>query len=137
MQQVSPSTVCLSLTVMDNESSLMSLSLGLGTTPGGLQVAPLTHVAQSGQMVMEVEVDHGTQLYALALARNHAGAWSRFVSAPVTFDGTAPVVSGLQLNLRYQDGVGVADTVVTAVAEWMAVDGESGEVSCTCSLGEC
>ena len=141
LRQISPSTVSVCSRVVDRESSLMSLRVGLGSTPGGLQVRPLTHVGQSGHAVLDVDVDHGTPLYAIVFAQNHAGMSAHFVSRSVIFDGTAPEVSGLNVSLSYTGAGGVKGTAtssssVTVEAEWTVVDAETTAITCQCVLGK-
>ena len=144
LRQVSLSTLSVLGTIVDEESSVMSLQVGVGSTPGGLQVEPLTPVGpgSGGQALVLVRdvshVQHGSPLFAVVRAQNHASlAWAHFLSAPVVFDTSPPALTSLEVSLLYAGGDGEGGGVeVTAVAAWSAVDDESGGVSCTCTLGE-
>lgn len=124
--------------VRDRDSGIKSLHVGVGTTPGGLQVLPFTSVGHSGHLLVNMHVQHGVSLYAVVVAENHAGLVSRFVSRPIRSDRTPPSLSEVKVVVRYpgESGDSGGGNEVSAAAEWTAEDLESGIVSCSCRLGE-
>ena len=54
IRQVSASAVSICTTIVDEESDVMSLFVGVGSTPGGLQVQPLMPLGQGGHVEVEV-----------------------------------------------------------------------------------
>ncbi|KAK7493739.1 hypothetical protein BaRGS_00015068, partial [Batillaria attramentaria] len=129
IRQMSPFTGSVSTLVLDPESGTRSLLVGVGTTPGGLQVHPLTFIGHQGHAQFDLHVQHGVPLYATVHAENHAGQWSRFISQPVTMDRTTPDVREVKVSLNY------GGDAVSADVEWTAADEQSGVVTCTCELG--
>ncbi|KAK7493722.1 hypothetical protein BaRGS_00015051, partial [Batillaria attramentaria] len=136
IRQMSQYDVSVCARIHDEESGIRSIIAGLGTTPGGLQVKPLTPVGHSGHAVVNVHVQHGLPLYATVHVENHAGQWSRFISLPITIDRTPPKIRDIKLSLRYEgEGEGqINGTEVWAEAEWASEDKESGVVTCECHL---
>ncbi|XP_070207962.1 uncharacterized protein [Littorina saxatilis] len=135
IHQLSQYSVSMCARIVDRESGIQSIMMGIGKTAGGLQIQPWTPVGHSGHMHMEVHVQHGTPLYATALVKNHAGQRSRFVSQPISFDRTAPEVGQVTVSVFYRDEKNTDTEVEVEVeAHWAAVDEESGVVSCLCDL---
>ncbi|XP_076453312.1 uncharacterized protein LOC143288576 [Babylonia areolata] len=138
LRQTSAYSVSVCSHVRDPESGLRALMVGVGTTPGGLQLRPWVRVGYSGHVSLDLEhVQHKTTLYAAVIAQNHAGQWSRFVSEPVLFDRTGPEVSDVTLTLRYQgqgQGQGQTAEEVRAEGRWRVQDAESGVEVCTCRV---
>ncbi|KAK7496778.1 hypothetical protein BaRGS_00011987, partial [Batillaria attramentaria] len=120
--------------IRDNESGIRFMMVGVGTTPGGLQVQTLTPVGHGGHALVNVQLQHGLPVYATVHVENYAGQWSRFISQPVTMDRTPPEVTDIILSLRYEGEGQDTEATVWAEATWRAKDEESGVVSCSCSL---
>ena len=137
IEQISKDVISVCARVLDVESGIRSMQIGVGTTEGGLQVRPLTSVGHSGLSQFTVHVQHGTSLFASVVAENHAAQWSRFVSQPVVMDRTAPVVSDVKVAVRYEgEGQVNVTSEVWVEAEWSVTDEESHVMSCTCGLGK-
>ncbi|XP_070204014.1 uncharacterized protein [Littorina saxatilis] len=134
LRQMSHNSISVCARIRDRESGLQTLMLGVGTTPGGLQVRPWTRVGHGGHMNIDVHAQHATLLYVTAVAENRAGQWSRFTSQPVTFDRTAPLVSDVTLTLRYEGEGEVKVNAVFAEGRWTSEDAESDVEYCTCHL---
>ena len=137
LQQMSPNVLSVCSRIRDQESGVKAMMVAVGTTPGGLQVQPWTHVGYSGHLSIGSHVQHATPLWATVVSQNQAGDWSRFTSRPVIWDNTGPLVSEVTLTLRYE-GEGETQgnaTEVWAEGRWTAEDAESGLESCTCFLG--
>jgi hypothetical protein len=109
------------------------MMVGVGTTSGGLQVAPWTHVTHAGHVILPVHVQQSSPLFATVVAQNHAGQWSRFISQPLIFDLTPPEIGNLTLTLIYSNKS--LDTQVVAEGTWTAEDAQSGLETCSCLLG--
>lgn len=122
--------------VRDRESGIKSMKVGVGTTPGGLQVQPFTSVGHSGHLLVNMLVQHDVPLYAVVVAENYAGLLSRFISRPIRSDRSPPSVSEITVSVRYPDDRQNSGKDVWAEAEWTAEDRESGIDSCICHLGE-
>jgi hypothetical protein len=134
LHQTSLSSVSVGARIRDSESGVKKMLVGVGTTSGGLQVAPWTHVTHAGHVTLPVHVQQSSPLFATVVAQNHAGQWSRFVSQPVTFVLTPPKLSNLTLTLNYQ---GEGQSAAVAVqATWTGEDLESGLELCSCLLGK-
>ncbi|KAK7473968.1 hypothetical protein BaRGS_00034797 [Batillaria attramentaria] len=134
IHQMSEFDVSVCARVHDKESEIRSMHVGVGTTPGGLQVQPLTRVGYSGHMVINVQVQHGMPLYATVIAENHAGRRSRFISHPITIDRTPPAITEVNVTLQYGNKDPINGTQVWADVTWTAVDEESDVSSCLCRL---
>ncbi|KAK7496758.1 hypothetical protein BaRGS_00011967, partial [Batillaria attramentaria] len=134
IHQMSQYAVSVCARIRDKESGLKSILAGVGTTPGGLQVRPLTPVGHSGHALVSVHLQHGLPVYATVHAENHAGQWSRFISRPVIMDRTPPELEDVKVSLRYVAKGQDEDDEVWVDASWAAGDPESDVVSCTCSL---
>ena len=136
VRQLSPHVISVCARVVDEESGVQSLKVGLGTTEGGVQIRPFTYLAHSGHFQFTEHVQHATMIYASVIAENHAGQWTRLVSQPVVVDRTAPEVSEVEVTVRYEgEGQVNATLEVWADARWTAADGESDMASCICQLG--
>jgi hypothetical protein len=134
LRQTSLTSISVCARIRDSESGVKAMLVGVGTTPGGLQVAPWTHVTHAGHVTLPVRVQQSSPLFATVVTQNNANQWARFVSQPLTFDITPPQIGNLTLTLTYQDeGQSV---VVRAQATWTADDLESGLQTCTCVLGQ-
>ncbi|KAK7092487.1 uncharacterized protein [Littorina saxatilis] len=135
IQQLSSDVISVCARVMDKESGIRGMMIGVGTTEGGVQISPFTHVGHSGHAHFTVHVQHATLLYASVIAENHASQWSRFISRPVVMDRTGPLMSGVKVKVRYENEGQVNATLAVWVdAEWTAKDEESGVESCSCQL---
>jgi hypothetical protein len=135
LHQMTPTSVSVCARIVDGDSGIQTMLVGVGSTPGGLQVAPWTHVTNTGHVTLPVHVQQSSPLFATVVAQNHAGQWARFVSQPVTFDLTPPRLSNLEVTLTYNDTANV--TIVQVDAAWSAEDLESGLNSCSCLLCKC
>jgi hypothetical protein len=133
LHQTSLSSVSVCARIRDSESGVKTMMVGVGTTSGGLQVAPWTHVTHAGHMTLPVHVQQSPPLFATVVTQNHACQWSRFVSQPVTFDLTPPQLSNLTLTLNYQ---GESQSAIVMQAAWTGEDLESGLELCSCILGK-
>ncbi|KAK7101794.1 hypothetical protein V1264_020121 [Littorina saxatilis] len=134
IQHMSEYSVSVCSRVRDKESGIKSLKVGLGTTPGGLQVQPLTSVGHSGHFELTTHVQHNMPVYAVVVAENHAGQLSRFISRSIRSDHTPPIVSEVKVKVRYPDESPGNTSSVQVEAEWTAEDTESGVNSCNCHL---
>jgi hypothetical protein len=135
LHQTSSSSVSVCARILDLESGVKSMLVGLGTTAGGLQVVPWTHVTHVGHVTLPVRVQQSSPLFATVVTQNHAGQWARFISQPVTFDLTPPHIHDLAVTLTYQ-GEDLHNGSVNAEATWTFEDPESGLESCACLMGE-
>ena len=88
VQQIGPSSLSLSSFMLDPESGIKEVLMGVGTTKGGYQVLPLTSVTPNGHFVINTNVHHGSVIYPTALCTNYAGLTTIFKGSPITVDHT-------------------------------------------------
>lgn len=136
IHHVSEYAVSVCSKVRDGDSGIKSMKVGVGTTPGGLQVRPFTSVGHSGHLLVSTHVQHNVSLFAVVVAENYAGLVSRFISRPIRSDRTPPALSEIKVVVRYPDESQDSGNDVLIEAEWTAEDHESGIASCSCHLGE-
>ncbi|KAL8573303.1 hypothetical protein ACOMHN_032765 [Nucella lapillus] len=138
VRQTSAYAVSVCSQVRDSESGIQTLMVGVGTTPGGLQLRSWTRVGghHSGHLsLVDLRVQQATTVYAVVVAQNRAGLWSRFLSSAVLMDKTGPALSEVRLTLRYEgEGRGKVTEEVWAEGRWSAQDAESGVEVCACSF---
>ena len=132
VSQISQDRLFIRTKIRDAESGLKKMMVGVGTSPGGLQVAPFTLLdPRAPHVTFSAHVQHATPIHVTVVAQNQGGSWSRFSTRLSAFDRTGPVVDDVGLTLKYK---GQGEVVAAAV--WRTEDKESGVRYCACLLGK-
>ncbi|XP_053381647.1 uncharacterized protein LOC123555884 isoform X2 [Mercenaria mercenaria] len=137
VRQIGSSRLAINIKVKDEESSLYKVMVGVGTTQGGFQASPLTVLNSASGDVIDVDVQHGAQIFVTVLAENHAGLRSVFKSNPITIDKTPPGISRIEGKL-IDNHSEMNQTVRTfnLLAKWDVADQQSGLKYCLCGIGK-
>ncbi|XP_071081006.1 uncharacterized protein [Haliotis cracherodii] len=132
-RQLTPSLLGICTRLMDPESGLKNIQIGVGTTPGGFQLQTLRRAEAGFHQLVEVTAPHGTPVYTTVIAENSAGLTTHYLSDPIVFDHTPPKISDVKVHLVYS-GSQPSDTTHTS-GSWSTEDDESGIAACWCALG--
>ncbi|WAR31824.1 hypothetical protein MAR_034366 [Mya arenaria] len=139
VRQIRHDSVAVTAMIQDKESDLKMVQIGAGTTPGGLQIQPLTHIhVDIMSVVIKGHLVHAMKVYTTIIAENHAGLRSVFQSTePIIIDHTSPIITDLEAlaTVVYVNESGEIDSRVQINATWNAQDDESDIIHCTCSVG--
>ena len=131
IHQTNPVGVSLKWRIQDQQSGIRSFQVGIGTSPGGFQLLPLTDVGRSSAAsLLLASVQHGVKVHAVVVAENNAGLTSVFSVDPLTMDWSPPSVYQLQVVVQE---MGKEEFVVSAT--WTATDEESQLQDCHWALG--
>lgn len=133
--QIGSSQLAVVLQIMDKESSLYKIEFGAGTTEGGFQLRPLKRFYGTTG-VINIDTEHRNKVFATVIAENHAGLRSTFVSEPLTFDKTPPVISQIEVYITDNNPEIYGNASEFNIgAEWSVSDQESGIKYCLCGIG--
>ncbi|KAL4219902.1 hypothetical protein ACF0H5_020314 [Mactra antiquata] len=130
VQQIGLSKLKITALLSDMESSITKVDVGVGTTPGSLQLSKLSTLPHNG--IIDVDLVHEAQVYVTLIAYNNANLKSTFHSSPLLIDKTPPVVSSIEasvIEVHNSTGNGVIDV------KWNVEDKESNVKYCNCGLG--
>ncbi|XP_048259497.1 uncharacterized protein LOC124148456 isoform X1 [Haliotis rufescens] len=132
-RQLTPSLLGICTRLMDPESGLKNIEIGVGTTPGGFQLQTLRRAEAGFHQLLEVTAPHGTPVYTTVIAENGAGLRTHYLSDPIVLDHTPPTISDVKVLLFYS-GSKPSETT-HASGSWSTEDKESGIDTCWCALG--
>lgn len=138
VMQISPSLLSVCLRILDLESGIKTVNVGVGTSQGGFQINPLSSVPVENHIVVEHSSPHGAELFVTAIAHNNAGLLAVFIGKKVVVDHTAPEI----LNVTAKISI-YPDEVINSTYERLAnitlmgsvLDKETGIKGCSCMLG--
>ena len=132
IHQTGPVGVHLKWNIQDQQSGVRYFHVGLGTSPGGFQLLPLTDVGVSSTASFPLEsVQHGVKVYAVVVAENHADLTSAFSVGPLTIDWSPPSIDQLQVVVQE---MGKEKFIISAT--WTATDEESQLQDCHWTVGK-
>ncbi|XP_053381950.1 uncharacterized protein LOC123539831 [Mercenaria mercenaria] len=135
VMQFSHSQISVCSRILDLESGVRSIEVGVGTVEGGFQVHPLTPVPLENHVVIEHNSPHGTKLYVTAIARNHAGLWTAFGSNEIVVDHTPPRIFNIKAKMKlYQFENTTEERTAHVTISGNIQDKESGIKTCTCNI---
>ena len=137
VMQTGPYELSVFPRVMDLESGIRSLQLGMGTTKTGFQVLPLSSIPTGNQIKVDFDAMHGSVLYTTVIATNNAGLRSVFHGKEITVDHTPPEIANVSAVMTLNATGNATDIISTTVSVHLAcVDKQSGVKTCHCSLGK-
>ncbi|XP_060084327.1 uncharacterized protein LOC132563603 [Ylistrum balloti] len=132
--QVSATELQINVDVMDKESGIKDIYVGVGSTRGGFQFHPLIHVLSSYNILLPVDVPHRQTLHVTVIAVNQAGSRNHFHSSPVIMDHTPPIISNATMTTTYREFGN--QTLSKVRAAWDVIDEESPFTVCLCEIIE-
>lgn len=138
VMQISPSLLSVCSRILDLESGIKTVNVGVGTTKGGFQIHPLSSVSVENHIVVEHSSPHGAELFVTAVAQNNAGLVAVFSGKKIVVDHTAPEILNVTAELNID-----SDEVINSTYEKRAnitvmgsvLDKETGIKGCSCLLG--
>lgn len=132
LQMIGATDVEVQWYIDDRESRINYYELGLGTTPGGVQLMLYrNHGLQNTFYAYNLHVSHAVSVYATVIATNRAGLVTRFISAAAIVDWTPPYVP---LPIVTVFSMGESQYIV--MATWLEVnDPESDVDGCSWGIG--
>ncbi|XP_052220285.1 uncharacterized protein LOC127837360 isoform X3 [Dreissena polymorpha] len=132
VNQIGQYSLTVSLRILDSESELQTVSVGVGTTEGGFEIKPLFELHNRNNFgVIIAPFVHGAPIFITAIAKNHAGLTSVFYSGKaLTIDHTPPTISDIAVAVSI-----ITDTSTKLLTTWTAQDDESDVQYCSCLIG--
>ncbi|KAH3708873.1 uncharacterized protein LOC127857111 [Dreissena polymorpha] len=132
LRQIGPYSIAVSLLVLDAESDIRTVSLGVGTTKGGFQIQSVSELLNRNNVeVIFAQFTHGTPVYVTAIAENHAGLTTVFHSDEATIiDHTAPLLYDIDVSVAVD-----RNNSISSDATWKVNDDESDVQFRRCSVG--
>lgn len=139
VSQISPSLLTVCSRILDPESGIKSVNVGVGTSPGGFQVYPLSSIPVENHIVIEHSSPHGAELFVTAFAHNDAGLGAVFKGVSVIVDHTEPQIENMTAEINIYSHA-LANTTKKRLAN-ITVNGsvrdkETGIKECLCFLGK-
>ncbi|XP_021374355.1 uncharacterized protein LOC110463804 [Mizuhopecten yessoensis] len=133
VQQVSTTELQINGNIIDAESGIRDIYVGLGSNRGGFQMYPLLHVSSSYNILLPVEAPHGQPVHVTITTVSQAGCWSHFHSRPVIMDHTAPIISNTLMTTTFS--VDEVQTLTSVKVTWKVTDEQSSYIDCFCEIG--
>ena len=137
VMQTGPYELTIFAHVMDPESGIRSLQLGMGTTKTGFQILPLSSIPIGNQIKIDFDAMHGSVLYTTVIATNNAGLRAVFHGNEITVDHTPPEIANVTAVMALNATGNGTDIMSATVSVHLAcVDEQSGVKTCHCHLGK-
>ena len=137
VKQIGPYDLTIFPRVIDSESEIRSLQLGIGTTKTGFQIRPLSSIPIGDLIKINFDAMHGSVLYTTVIAYNNAGLRAVFHGPETTVDHTPPEITNVTAELILTDKENATDIMSAMISVYFACDDEqSGVQYCYCRLGK-
>ena len=137
VMQTGPYELSIFPRIIDPESGIRSLQLGMGTTKTGFQVLPLSPIPIGNQIKIDFDAMHGSVLYTTVIAYNKAGPRAVFHGKEITVDHTPPEIANVTAVMTLTANENATDIMSATVSVHLAcVDEQSGVKNCHCRIGK-